>query len=121
MQLQICFVCFLALLRLECGLFSATVENFAFLDSSGYNLSLKTISNNSVVHTETGTLMQNNDTVILKVEGKFQYMGQDGRMHLIKYTLDESGFRFITSWIQVNVETRISSEALVSLIGGGLG
>lgn len=59
----------------------------------------------------------------MKSKGEFRYLGKDNYEYVIDYTLDENGFKseIYTLLNDEDVGNRISSSALASLAGGGLG
>ncbi|XP_044267468.1 uncharacterized protein LOC123013157 [Tribolium madens] len=91
------------------------------IDENGYGLSCES-RNKSIIHTETGKLVKSRDGVIVRAEGIFRYIGEDPNVYLMDYTLDENGYQFETIALsEEDEEVRISSAALASLAGGGLG
>ncbi|CAG9833642.1 unnamed protein product [Diabrotica balteata] len=112
------------------------------LTDTGYNFEYET--SNGIKRQETGSYHPNNqEDGILKVNGQFEYPSPDGYQVSVVFVSDEKGYRpkvsissgpispplvgvpgnaFVAFDNRINVgEKSISSSAIASLAGGGLG
>ncbi|XP_060519096.1 endocuticle structural glycoprotein SgAbd-5-like [Cylas formicarius] len=96
-----------------------------YLDQQGYNFRYET--SNGITHNERGIVGDNTITV----KGEYSYQIDENTIITVSYIADENGYRPIIRYSDAQrprnaitgiiLKPRISTSALASLTGGGLG